>query len=147
MAALQWLIHTRSPHSSIKRLFLFFLPSSVLFCSVLSLSLSLSLTSAFLLPHHRGTADNERPAHPGCSGARCGEEELSVTLLLFSMGTFSPPNSLAPPAAFVFFFPGSGGGQGRIVGQEVGLFGNTLTSLTAVLCRTVDCIVRYCARM
>lgn len=43
MAALHWLIHTRSPHSSIKRLFLFFLPSSVL------LFLFLSLTSVFLL--------------------------------------------------------------------------------------------------
>lgn len=43
MAALHWLIHTRSPHSSIKRLFLFFFPSSVLFF------LFLSLTSAFLL--------------------------------------------------------------------------------------------------
>lgn len=43
MAALHWLIHTRSPHSSIKRLFLFFFPSSVLFF------LCLSLTSAFLL--------------------------------------------------------------------------------------------------
>lgn len=43
MAALHWLIHTRSPHSSIKRLILFFFPSSLL------LFLFLSLTSVFLL--------------------------------------------------------------------------------------------------
>lgn len=73
MAALHWLIHTRSPHSSIKRLFLFFFPSSVLFF------LFLSLTSAFLLLITEGWGDNETPAHPGCSGARFREEELSLS--------------------------------------------------------------------
>lgn len=38
-----------------------------LLCSVLSLSFSHVRLSS---PHHRGTGDNETPAHPGCSGAR-----------------------------------------------------------------------------
>lgn len=76
MAALHWLIHTWSPHSSIKRLFLFFVPSSVLF------SLFLSLTSAFLLLITEGWGGgNETLAHPGCSGARWREEELLLPLL------------------------------------------------------------------
>lgn len=69
MAALHWLIHTRSPHSSIKRLFLFFLPSSVL------LFLFRSLTSVFLLLITEEWGDNETPARPSCSGGGGGEGE------------------------------------------------------------------------
>lgn len=73
MAALHWLIHTRSPHSSIKRLFLFFLPSVLLF-------LFRSLTSVFLLLITEEWGDNETPARPGCSGGGGGEEELLSAL-------------------------------------------------------------------
>lgn len=45
-----------------------------LFWSVLSLSFSHVRLSS---PHHRGMGDNERPAHPGCSGAHCREEDPS----------------------------------------------------------------------
>lgn len=55
-----------------------------LLCSVLSLSFSHVRLSS---PHHRGMGDNETPAHPGCSGARFREEELSLHLSLFSTGT------------------------------------------------------------
>lgn len=85
MAALHWLIHTRSPHSSIKRLFLFFLPSSVLFFLFLFSHVGLSS------PHHRGMGDNETPGSPRpfWGPFRRGDYSLQFPHLLSSMSRTS----------------------------------------------------------
>lgn len=56
-----------------------------LFWSVLSLSFSHVRLSS---PHHRGMGDNERPAHPGCPGAHCREEDPSPSLFSLSPSCF-----------------------------------------------------------
>lgn len=63
-------------------------------CSVLSLSFSHVRLSS---PHHRGTGDNETPAHPGCSGARFREEQLSLSLS--SASQWAPSHLLCSTAA------------------------------------------------
>lgn len=83
MAALHWLIHTRSPHSSIKCLFLFFFPSSGLFF------LFLFLTSAFLLLITEGW------------GIMKGRLTQAVLGPIAEKRTPLPLSSLSVPPAFV----------------------------------------------
>lgn len=139
--------HSHTVSTQLYQTPLSFLPP--LICSVLFflfLSLSLSRPPFFSL-----ITEGRRIMKGRLTQAALGpvvEKRSSLSLFCSSQWAPShrPTRSLLPPLLF-FFSRGAGGGQGRIVGQEVGLFGNTLTSLTAVLCRTVDCIVRYCARM
>lgn len=100
MAALHWPIHTRSPHSSIKRLFLFFL-TAPLFCSFPRRFSFLPI--ALSSPHHRGT------------GVR-GGGIMTPTGSFFWRGGFREKRPLCSPILlgstqcplfFCFFFGGS----------------------------------------